>query len=86
VLALGDKSRLDSAPGCPKSCPQSSQSDIDAMHRDSLISTIGWGVGIVGAALGTYFLLSAHGDEGAKASRVEVRVGLGSAGLEGTFQ
>jgi hypothetical protein len=87
VLALGDKSRLDSAPGCPKSCPESSQSDIDALHRDALISTIGLGVGIVGAALGTYFFVSAHSDEAPKTAKLDVRpwIGPASAGLGGTF-
>jgi hypothetical protein len=86
VLALGDKSRLDSA--CAnKSCPQSSQGDIDSMHRDSLISTIGLGVGVVGAALGTYLFVSAHSDESPKTARIDVRpwIGPGSAGVGGTF-
>jgi hypothetical protein len=87
VLALSDKSRLDSADGCPKSCPASSQSDISAMSRDSLISTIGIGIGVVGAALGTYFLVSAHSDESPKTASIDVRpwVALGSAGVGGTF-
>jgi hypothetical protein len=90
VLALSDKSRLDSADGCPKSCPASSQSDISAMSRDSLISTIGIGVGVVGAALGTYFLVSARSDDSvntARTARIDVRpwVALGSAGVGGTF-
>jgi hypothetical protein len=87
ALALSDKSRLDSA--CTdKVCPPSSQSDIDAMHRDSLLSTIGIGVGVVGAALGTIFLVSGHGDEGPKSGGIDVRpwFGVGSAGVGGTFQ
>jgi hypothetical protein len=86
VVALGDKSRLDSA--CvDKGCPQSSQSDIDAMHRDSLLSTIGIGVGVVGAALGTIFLVTAHGDDSPKTARMDVHpwFGPGSAGVGGTF-
>jgi hypothetical protein len=88
VLALGDKSRLDAVNGCPGNCPASSQSDIDAIHRDSLLSTIGLGVGVVGAAIGTILFVSAHSDEASKSSRIEVRpwVGPSSAGLGGTFQ
>ncbi len=92
VLALSDKSRLDSAMGCPGACPTSSKSDVDAIHRDSLVSTIGFGVGIVGAALGTVFLVTAHpdahSDDSPRTGRIEVRpwVGLGSAGVGGTFQ
>jgi hypothetical protein len=87
VLALGDKSRLDSTAGCPKSCPQSSQSDINSMSTDSLLSTIGIGVGVVGAALGTILFVSAHSDESPRTARIDVRpwVGPGSAGVGGTF-
>jgi len=96
VMALGTKSSLDSA--CSgKVCPQSSQSDIDSLGTQATISTIGFGVGIVGAALGVYFLVtSGRGGEtaGAATARsaparsldVQPWIGLGSAGLGGTFQ
>jgi len=97
-MALGTKSSLDKA--CTsKVCPDSSQSDINALGTRATISTIGFGVGIVGAALGVYFLVTSGGggsESGAAASlprsaparRLEVQpwIGLGSAGLEGTFQ
>jgi hypothetical protein len=88
VLALGDKSKLDAVNGCPGNCPASSQSDVDAIHRDSLLSTIGIGVGVVGAAIGTILFVSAHSDETSKSGLIEVRpwVGPGSAGVGGTFQ
>lgn len=88
VLALSDKSRLDAVNGCPGNCPASSQNDVDAIHRDSLLSTIGFGVGIVGAGIGTILFVSAHSDETPKSGRLEVRpwVGPGSAGVGGTFQ
>jgi hypothetical protein len=87
VLALGDKSRLDSVNGCPGACPASSQGDVDAIHRDALLSTIGIGVGVVGAAVGTILFVSAHSDESPRAARIELRpwVGPGSAGVGGTF-
>jgi hypothetical protein len=96
VMALGTKSSLDSA--CTsKVCPQSSQSDIDSLGTQATISTIGFGVGIVGAALGVYFLVtSGRGGETAGAAtarcaparflEVQPWIGLGSAGLGGTFQ
>jgi hypothetical protein len=88
VLALSDKSRLDSVNGCPGACPPSSQSDVDAIHRDALLSTIGIGVGVVGAAVGTILFVSAHSDESPRAARIELRpwIGPGSAGVGGTFQ
>ncbi len=88
VLALGDKSHLDSVDGCPGACPASSQSDVDAIHRDALLSTIGIGVGVVGVALGTILFVSAHSDESPRTARIELRpwVGPGSAGVGGTFQ
>jgi hypothetical protein len=88
VLALGAKSSLDSACVPTKaSCPSSSQGDIDALHTDSIVSTVGWGVGAVGAALGVYLILTAHGDENPKAAGVNVHpwLGAGSAGVAGTF-
>jgi hypothetical protein len=89
VLALGAKSSLDSACVPTKaSCPSSSQADIDALHTDSILSTVGWGVGAVGAGLGLYLVLSAHGDDSPNTARIQVRpwIGARSVGVEGTFQ
>ena len=89
VLALGAKSSLDSACVPTKaSCPSSSQGDIDALHTDSILSTVGWGVGAVGAGLGLYLVLSAQGDDSPKTGRIQVRpwIGARSAGVVGTFQ
>ncbi len=94
VVALGTKSSLDSA--CTnKTCPSSSQSNINALTTQAWVSNIGFGVGIVAAALGVYFLVKPPGDDAkpaamltgpAPAVRVQPWVGLGSAGLVGTFQ
>ena len=93
VLALGTKSSLDGA--CVnKVCPASSQSNINSLGTQATVSTIGFGVGVVAAALGVYFLVRSGGDESRPAAaatsspalRVEPWVGLGSAGLGGTFQ
>jgi hypothetical protein len=89
VLALGAKSTLDSACVPTKaSCPSSSQGDIDALHTDAIVSTVGWAVGGVGAALGLYLVLTAHGEESPKTAGIELRpwVGPGSAGIVGSFQ
>jgi hypothetical protein len=97
VLAFGAKSNLDSACVPTKaSCPPTSQGDIDTLHTDSILSTVGWVVGAVGTGLGIYLILSAHGDDsskaargddGSKAARVNVHpwLGAGSAGVAGTF-
>jgi hypothetical protein len=89
VLALGTKSSLDSS--CAnKVCPSSSQGNINSLGTQAWVSNIGFGVGIIAGALGTYFLLSSGGSEQPKSAStaLEVRpwVGLGSAGLGGTFQ
>jgi hypothetical protein len=95
VLALGTKSSLDGA--CTnKVCPSSSQSNINSLSTQAWVSNIGFGVGIVSAALGVYFLVKSGGSDEAKpaaavtspapALRVQPWVGLGSAGLGGTFQ
>jgi hypothetical protein len=88
VLALGNKSSLDSACGPTKmACPSSSQSNISALSTNATLSTVGFGVGIVGAALGVVFLATSHGSEGGTASTgVRPWLGVGSAGLEGRFE
>jgi hypothetical protein len=57
VIALGAKSSLDQNAGCPSSCPPAQRSKIDALHTDELISDVGIGVGVVGAAVGVFLLL-----------------------------
>ncbi len=92
ILALGTKSTLDSH--CVnKTCPASEQSDIDSLSTKSTVSTVGFGVGIVGVAVGAILLGVSHSHEGAAAAKLEPPrprvspwIGLGSAGLGGTFQ
>ncbi len=93
VLALGTKSTLDSA--CvSKVCPASSQDDINNLARGATLANIGFAVGAVGIAVGTVLLVTAHGSEPRTASaatsgralRVEPWVGLGAAGVGGTFE
>jgi hypothetical protein len=95
VLALSTKSSLDGA--CVnKVCPASSQSNINSLSTQATVSTIGFGVGVVAAALGVYFLVTsgASGSGDAKPATASASpglwlqpwVGLGSAGVGGTFQ
>jgi hypothetical protein len=58
VLALGDRSTLQAACGThPSTCPPSTGGTISALHRDALLSDVGIGVGIAGAAIGAGLLL-----------------------------
>jgi hypothetical protein len=86
VLALGSKSTLDGECGSAKqTC---APSDVSALSTNAWVSNVGFGVGIVGAALGTYFVVTHHRPDagGPTAAHVEPWIGLGSAGLGGTFQ
>jgi hypothetical protein len=92
ILALGTKSTLDS--NCVnKVCAPSQQSDIDSLSTKATVSTIGFGFGIAGVAVGAVlFAVSAHshGEATAKVApvkpHVEPWIGVGSAGVGGTFQ
>jgi hypothetical protein len=87
VLALGTKSTLDGA--ClNKSCPQSSKSDIDSLATQALLSNVGFAVGAVGAVMGVVLLVTSHHGEKREATGPHVTpwVGLGTAGLGGSFE
>jgi hypothetical protein len=90
IMALGTKSTLDNA--CTnKVCPSTSKSDIDSLSTRATISNIGFAVGIVGVTVGAVLLVTGHSSEShpaAARSRVRVApwVGLGTAGLGGTFE
>lgn len=87
VLALSTKSTLDR--DCVnKACPASSQSDVNALGTRATVSTVGFGVGIVGIGVGAVLLLTSHGTEAPPptATRITPWVGIGAAGLGGTFQ
>lgn len=83
LIAMGKRSDLDKS--CvDKACPPSQQSDVDGYNQMRTISTIGFGVGLVGVGAGLTLLLTAPDPE---PQQVGMRpfVGLGSAGVEGTF-
>ena len=94
ILALSTKSTLNGECGPSKTaCPGGAQSDINSLSTKATVSTIGFGVGIVGGVVGIILLATSHGSEtpqappsaGATALRVSPWIGLGSAGLEGSF-
>ncbi|MGH7436804.1 MAG: hypothetical protein ACRENE_14110, partial [Polyangiaceae bacterium] len=86
VLAMGAKSTLDGECGpTKKACTK--QSDIDALNTDAVVSDVGFGIGVAGLAIGTVLLVTHKGSETASARPGVVPwVGLGSAGLRGTFE
>jgi hypothetical protein len=93
IMALGTKSTLDNA--CvSKVCQPTSQSDIDSLSSRATIANIGFAVGIVGLAVGTVLLVTAHGGEARPAAassppppvRVSPWWGVGTAGVRGTFE
>jgi hypothetical protein len=87
ILTLSKKS----AAGCTNNlCPSSTWSDIDSAHSFATVSTISFIVAGVGATVGVLSLLLGN-DSAAPAqpapaeARVTPWIGLGSAGVRGTF-
>ena len=89
ILAIGNKSSLNGECDAAKHCTAGSQSDIDSFTRNSTISTVGFSVGLVGLAAGTILFLTerpkTEPTPAPTALRVTPWVGLGSAGVNGTF-
>lgn len=93
LMALGNKSALADTCDARRTCPTSSQSELEALDRNALLSSIGFGVGLAGAALGTTLLLWPAGESSAdKGTSATLRgrgarawIGPGSAGLAGAF-
>jgi hypothetical protein len=99
IVTLGNRSTLNNE--CPnKQCPHGTQSDIDAFNRNGTISTVGFVAGVVGLGAGAYLFFSEKAKAGKDvpvegpapteappATSLTVRpwVGLGSAGVNGTF-
>jgi hypothetical protein len=87
LIAVGDKSTLDGQCGSTKKgC--SSQSDVSALNTNSWVSNVGFGVGVVGLAVAGVLFATHHGQEQATSGSpwISPVVGLGTAGVEGTFQ
>lgn len=78
IVALGKKSTLDEQ--CHPGCPASMSSDLDTFRLTRTISYVGFGVGLVAAGAGTYFLL--HESSGGQVGALLVP---GGASVAGTF-
>ncbi len=86
ALALGTKADLDAR--CEnRICPTSERSNGNALTTQATISSIGFGVGLVGLGVGTYFLLSGGTSPTTTASAPRVTPWFTgtSAGLSGAF-
>jgi PEGA domain len=89
ILALSTKSTLDS--DCVnKVCQASSQSNINALSTQATLSTVGLAVGIAGVVAGVILLVVSHKTESAllepQRPHVSPWLGIGTAGIGGTFQ
>jgi hypothetical protein len=91
VIALGNKSSLNSdCPAGKNACPASKASDVQSLNSSldthALVSTIALALGAVGVGVGAYLFFSAPSSN-AKTAGLDVHpwLGLGSAGLNGTF-
>jgi len=91
ALALGNKSTLngDCTAG-HSTCPGSAQSEINSFRTNAIVSDIGLGIGVVGVGVGGLLLLTNRGESGAPsptsgAAHVTPWIGLGSAGVRGSF-
>jgi hypothetical protein len=87
VLAVGNKSSLQSECTAAKVCPPSAQDDVNAFARNGTISTIGFAAGAAGLVLGGYFLVHERARDAPATSAAGVTpwIGYGSAGVVGTF-
>ena len=94
ALALHDRSALDAACSQGKlDCPSSAQSDITALHTNSLASDVGLGVAVAGLGVGGALLLFRRGGSGTGgpsektgAIRVEPWLYARGLGMRGSFE
>jgi hypothetical protein len=89
IIAIGDKSTLDGQCGATKKAC-TSQPDVSALNTNSWVANIGFGVGVIGLAVAGVLFATHHGSESAASGStspwIVPVVGLGTAGVEGTFQ
>lgn len=86
VVALNTNSSLQNDCGSNKVCPASSQNDINALPTQELISTIGFGVGVVAVAGGAvWWMLSGTKEEPRPRTGVTPLLGPGLLGVGGRF-
>jgi len=85
-LVLGKKSALEDNANCRGTvCAPPAHDDVDSYNRLRTISTVSFIVGGAAAALGTTLLLTSHGGEGDAETSVSAYVGVGHAGVTGSF-
>jgi hypothetical protein len=75
VIALGKKSDLDAV--CTVDCPESMRGTLSAYRLHRTLSYVGFGLGILGAGVGSYFLMSESEPE----SVATVSLGLSPRGV-----
>jgi hypothetical protein len=84
ALALRKKNQLTTA--CPNGeCQPDQRSALDSYHTYGNISTVSFIVGAVGAAGGAILLLTQPRESSTATAQVSAFVGVGSAGVKGTF-
>jgi hypothetical protein len=92
ALAIGQNSTLARECTLPsEGCNPKYQPDINTLHFDQIAAGVGYGVAVVGAGLGTFFLLTSSPapsrDKGKEpAVRIFPRIGIGWLGVDGRFQ
>lgn len=89
IAAIRAKGYLDEHCSSPSTCDSRYRGDIDALSRDALIADIGFGVALVGAGVGTYFLLTGRTNErsnrNASSPKIEARIGARGIAARGEF-
>jgi hypothetical protein len=88
ILAMNKQSSLDKL-GCPSSCKRGTEGDIDVMKTDAWVATVGFGVAVLGAGLGTYLLLATPGErerpKGSPSATIEPWLGPTMVGARGRW-
>lgn len=90
IQALGSKSDAEQAcseVGGARRCPSSESETLSANSRDALIADLSLGVGLVAAAVGTYFIIKSPTSKGSASASVRAAAGPqgGNLSLLGTF-
>jgi len=87
VMALSKKSSLDDTCKVKSDCPPTAQNDIDALHTDATVSTVGFVVGGIGLAAGLIVLLTSSSSAPHATTGLAVHpvVTPGSVGAWGSF-
>ncbi len=91
VLMFNVRSELEKDPAClpDRQCrgaPPSTSSNVSSYHTFGTLAAVGWAVGVAGAGLGTYFLLSRPTNGRAlRTTAITAQLSPGYAGLSGSF-